>query len=221
MTQRRWWRQGNWWEGLHLSIEMWNGTDGTNIFSVCGPIVVRDIGSCTFLHIMGPDRQEVIGPAFSAASKDPGSEANESIYDYLSRAGVSVRVMVSEPRSGRMALLYQGCGEPAGYMTLQGTNYPTEVIEALPPDRHSFVCDYGETITLCTSHGTFEWDCEVDLIMVKEPDQAGQPYLQGLYRAAGGDQAHYSEHDAFTRFAVDDSRDNVGKCVMGLLWNTR
>jgi hypothetical protein len=221
MAQRQWWRQDSWEVGLQLSIEVCDRRDGTSIISVCGPIRVWDTNSYTFLHITGPDREEVVGPAFSAASKDPGPAVIETIFDYLSRAGLSVRVVVSDPRSGRMALLYQGHGVPSAYTPLEGTNYPPAVIQALPPNRHTFICDCGEAITLCNSHGTFEWDCEVDIVMVAEPQQAGQDVLQGLYRAAGGDQAHYSEHEAFPRFAISDSRENVGKCVMGLLWNAR
>lgn len=223
IAQRRWWRRDKWEEGLQLSIEMWDGRDGASILSVCGPFRVLecDTISCTFLHVMGPDREEVVGPAFSAASKDPGSETGLSIYDYISRAGISSRVMVTDPQSGRMALLYQGHALSGTRMPLDGTFYHPDVIQALPPDRHHFLWDCCDGIIVSNSHGTFDWDVLVDLIMVAEPHQAGQPGPQRLYRAAGGDQAHYSEHDAFPRFGIGDSRENVGKCVMGLLWGTR
>jgi hypothetical protein len=60
----------DWFKGLRLHVEVWDDRDGLRMLSVEGRLAVSAGDQC-HLRVTGSDRREVVGPAFSAASRDP------------------------------------------------------------------------------------------------------------------------------------------------------
>jgi hypothetical protein len=115
LVERRVWRADQWWEGLRLHLEVWDAHDDLRILSAEGRLSVRhnDDGFLT-LRITGSDRREVVGPAFSAASRDPEHHRSFDMIDFLQGAhppdlpsAVCLRAVVSDARTGRQALLFE------------------------------------------------------------------------------------------------------------------
>jgi hypothetical protein len=80
-------RWGNdWWEGLRLHFEVWDGRDGLRMLSAEGRLDIVVGGARTYMRVKGTDRREVVGPAFSAASRDPEHHRFANIRDYFHRS---------------------------------------------------------------------------------------------------------------------------------------
>lgn len=95
------------------------------MLSASGPIRVQidQQGGFTSLRMGGKERREVRGAPFSAASRDPLRRRFTSMEDFFSRSHMPefesqlcVRVMVTEERTGRMALLWS-TRKDAAYLT--------------------------------------------------------------------------------------------------------
>jgi hypothetical protein len=74
VAERRVWRKLDWWEGLRLHTEVWDARDNLRILSVEGRLKVDEgvyDDQLVLLKIEGSDRREVVGAAFSVASRDP------------------------------------------------------------------------------------------------------------------------------------------------------
>jgi hypothetical protein len=99
---------------LRLQVEVWDMLDETCLMAVEGRM-----GRTDHPHELSPtgaDRVEVVGPAFSAASRDPVQRRFASIDDYFRRGpegtvqeGIVVRVYVRDVMRGRQALLWDVC----------------------------------------------------------------------------------------------------------------
>jgi hypothetical protein len=92
-------------------MEVW---DGLRMLSAEGRLCVREGGDTTALQVTGSDRREVVGPAFSAASRDPEQHRFDDIESYFLRAHeeglparLCARAVVRDVRSGRRALLWE------------------------------------------------------------------------------------------------------------------
>jgi hypothetical protein len=113
MERRVRWRD-DWWEGLRLHVEVWDGRDGLRMLSVEGQLGVKVENAYGVVRVTGPDRREVVGPAFSAASRNSEHHRFDDIKDYFNRAHeegmparLCTRMVVRDVRSGRRALLWE------------------------------------------------------------------------------------------------------------------
>jgi hypothetical protein len=80
---QRAWVGGTWWGHLRLQVEVWDMLDETCLLSAEGRMGLTDHPH--ELRLEGADRVEVVGPAFSAASRDPVQRRFASIDDYFRR----------------------------------------------------------------------------------------------------------------------------------------
>lgn len=109
-------------QGLEMHIDVWNaGFPSRRIYSAMGPIkaIVIDDDSpenplTTLLHITGPLRKEVAGPAFSAADFDPMQRRYCTLKECVQAARspsnplhLCVRVTVTDRLTGKMALVFE------------------------------------------------------------------------------------------------------------------
>jgi hypothetical protein len=117
LLERRVWHSDQWWEGLRLHFEVWDACDNLRILSAEGRLRVDKSDDEELLHlkITGSDRREVVGPAFSAASRDPEEHRFETMQRFLRLAHLDpdlpstmcFRVVVNDARTGRQALLFE------------------------------------------------------------------------------------------------------------------
>jgi hypothetical protein len=133
IVERRVWREGDWWEGLRLHLEVWDARDNLRILSAEGRLRVRELKDTIRLTIGGADGREVVGPAFSAASRDPEHHRFASMEDYFREAhnpdlpaAVCTRLVVSDAHTGRQALLLDLC--ETRVWTGQGDPRPDDII---------------------------------------------------------------------------------------------
>jgi hypothetical protein len=159
LMQRRVWRADGWWEGLRLHMEVWDARDNLRMLSAEGRVRVRvDEGNgLTNLEIIGADRAEVVGPAFSAASRDPGQRRFVDMKDYFHRAHepdlparLCVRAVVRDARTGRQALLWES-GKEQSFRVFQ-VKQGTPMAHFLPP-RSLFALTMGANKLLTTTGG--------------------------------------------------------------------
>jgi hypothetical protein len=115
LHERRVWVGEDWWKGLRVHFELCDERDGLRLLSVEGGLQVKimagaagDDPPTVFFLAGGADRTEVVGPAFSAASRDPAQHRYGSIEDYLLRmhdpelpGALRVRVAVRDTRTAR------------------------------------------------------------------------------------------------------------------------
>jgi hypothetical protein len=225
MERRVRWRD-DWWEGLRLHVEVWDGRDGLRMLSVEGRLDVVAGGDHTIFQVTGSDRREVVGPVFSAASRDPEHHRFDGIRDYFNHANeeglpavLCTRVVVRDVRSGRRALLWEtgkshrwGCAHvlaqvalapflPQGSLRIGPNANATQAI-VYPP------CGIGEAAVKMAF--TF--------YVRPEAGQEGVPARDKLWRLGGGDAEHYGEHVSFTYIGFTGDRDSVGKFVWSLLY---
>jgi hypothetical protein len=219
----------NWWEGLRLHVEVWDGRDGLRMLSAEGRLGV-DVGPNGFTNLTarGMDRREVVGPAFSAASRDPKHHRFADIRDYFRRlheegipAELCTRVVVRDVRSGRRALLWE-----SGKRHQWGTgpvSPKSRWAPFLPQD--SFVVGLylnGLRPVVYPPCGTGEGGEAVKMgfnfYVRPEAGQEGVPARHKLWRLAGADAERYGEHDCFAVLGLQ-SLDvaAVGRMIVSLL----
>jgi hypothetical protein len=111
IRDQRAWTGETWGAHLRLQVEVWDYSNECTLFSAEG-----DTGPTDHPHelrLEGADRWEVVGPAFSAASRDPVQRRFASTDDYFRRGPGNtvkkafwVRVYVRDKPTGRKALLW-------------------------------------------------------------------------------------------------------------------
>jgi hypothetical protein len=113
---RRAWVGREWGRGLRLQVEVWDMLDDVLPLSAEGRFGLS--GHPHELRVEGADRVEVVGPTFSAASRDPVQRRFASIDDYFRRgqdtvdAPFIIKVYVRDEWTGRQALLWDTGREP-------------------------------------------------------------------------------------------------------------
>lgn len=104
---------------LRLGCEIWDSHDGMVFFSGSGPLKIIPYEKTVLLRLGGVERKEVLGPAFSALSRDPKNQRYHSMSDFFrhvhymksKRVGgggsaVCIRVTVTCEETGRMSVLW-------------------------------------------------------------------------------------------------------------------
>jgi hypothetical protein len=218
----------DWSEGLRLHLEVWDDRDGLPMLSAEGRLRATVIANdLTILRVTGSDRREVVGPAFSAASRDPEHHRFANIRDYFRRAdeeGVPARLcaraVVRDVRSGRRALLWEsGKGHRWGWDPVP----PNSIFAPFLPENSMYVGSHAnaERAILYPPCGTGEEAVKMGITLYVRPvaGQEGVPARDKLYRLAGADTEHYGEHDSFmcTYLSAADM-GVVGKFVWSLLY---
>jgi hypothetical protein len=215
------WVRDGWWANIRLQVEVWDMLDETCLLSAEGQMDMTVHPHMVVLK--GGDRVEVVGPAFSAASRDSVHRRFASIDDYFRRGpgrsvqeGICVRVYVRDALTGRQALLwdilYQGqlqCGDmypddeirahlPEGTCAVQQTKYLPIYTHLLP----------GQAI-----------DAGVGFYVRPEAGQAGVAEADKLWRVAGGDEDNYDDHGSFfsLHFDEDVTEAQLVSLIRGLL----
>jgi hypothetical protein len=225
MERRVRWGDG-WWEGLRLHVEVWDGRDGLRMLSAEGRLGVNVANGLTGLRVRGSDRHEVVGPAFSAASRDPEHHRFADIGDYFRRAHegempseLCTRAVVRDVRSGRRAVLWESSkGHRWGMVQVD----PTVPLARVLPQGSSLVGTYVDVERAivyppCGAGGEAV-KMGITFYVWPEAGQEGVPARDQLWRLAGADVEHYGEHDSFVRSYVrTDNKDRVGQFVWSLL----
>jgi hypothetical protein len=207
LVERRVWFAEEWWEGLRLHLEVWDARDNLRILSAEGELNVRlDEDDELTLRIRGSDRREVVGPAFSAASRDPEHHRFATMQHYFDRAhdtdlpcAVCIRAVVSDTRTGRQALLFESGKERMFFVRSYDPNLDV-IIENLPDGSICFGTDHEQEF-FSTAWGpppSGQGDPEAlvqYLVFYLRPEegQEGVPERDRLYRAVGGDEELYRE----------------------------
>jgi hypothetical protein len=217
-----------WWEGLRLHFEVWDGRDGLRMLSAEGRLVLSVKGNgITTLRVTGSDRREVVGPAFSTASRDPEHHRFDDIRTYFLRANeegmpavLCTRAVVRDVRSGRRALLWEaGKGHKWGVAEVT----PASAFAPFLPEGALYVGTppNGGRAVVYPPYGTGEEAVKMGFNFLLRPEvgQQGVPARDKLWRLAGADADHYGDHESFmcTFFKTGD-RDVVGKFVWSLLF---
>jgi hypothetical protein len=225
LTERRVRFGVEWWEGLRLHVEVWDDRDGLRMLSAEGRLGIFGGAGYTFFRVTGSDRREVVGPAFSAASRDPEHHFFDDIEDYFGHvdqhdvpAVLCTRVVVRDVRSGRRALLWEsGKSHQWGWTEVA----PTSIMTPFLPQGSLLV---GTNVddpraVVYPPCGTGEEEVKVAFNFHVRPEagQEGVPARHKLWRLAGADAERYGEHVSFVEFAVGSSRDSVGRFVWSLL----
>jgi hypothetical protein len=217
-----------WWEGLRLHLEVWDGRDGLRMLSAEGRLsVIVNNNGFTDLRVAGSDRREVVGPAFSAASRDPEHHRFDDIREFFVRAHLEAmptvlctRAVVRDVRSGRRAMLWES---GKGFRWGVSPMLPTHTFAPFLPEGSVFVgmlVDVDRTVVYppcATGEEALKMGC--NLYVRPEAGQEGVPARDKLWRLAGGDSERYGEHDSFmSTFFETGDRDVVGKFVWSLLY---
>jgi hypothetical protein len=216
-----------WWEGLRLHFEVWDGRDGLRMLSAEGRLVAVVDKNRTNLRVTGSDRHEVVGPAFSAASRDPEHHRFADIKSYFRRAHeegmpavLCARAVVRDVRSGRRAVLWESGKRhrwATGHVPPDGPFVPFlpqgSLVLSTPVDAERSIvyppCGTGgEAVKICFG-----------FYVRPEAGQEGVPARDKLWRLAGADAERYGEHKSFTRcFFMTTDRGAVGKFICSLLY---
>jgi hypothetical protein len=214
----------DWWEGLRLHVEVWDARAGLQMLSAEGRLKAVVVGGHTFLTVTGPDRHEVVGPAFSAVSLDPFFSEIEDYFNIANYEEVPVelraRVVVRDVRSGRRALLW---GSGKGHIWLGIPVVDTDPFAPfLPPDALCVNTDVENDRAIvyppCGSGGE-AIKMGINLYARPVPGQEGVPARDKRWQMVGGDVERYGEHDSFMNVDFDtDNRGLVGKFVWSLLY---
>jgi hypothetical protein len=217
----------DWWQGLRLHLEVWDDRDGLRMLSAEGRLGVSVSGNgFTNLGVTGSDRLEVVGPAFSAASRDPEHHRLDDINKYVLRAHeegmpavLCARAVVRDVRSGRRALLWES-GKLYQWGALE---VPANSVYApFLPQGSLCIGTRGGGLRAVVSPacGTGEEAVMMGFNFYVRPE-AGQeemPAPEKLWRLAGADVERYGEHNSFASiFFRAGDRDLVGKRVWSLL----
>jgi hypothetical protein len=215
-----------WWEGLRLHIEVWDEGDGLRMLSVEGRLGLEKSDHYISLGVTGEDRCEVVGPAFSAASRDPEGQWFDDIEDYLSRpAGDEIpsrlctRAVVRDVRSGRRALLWES-GRSHAWTSFDEDLADDGPLAPFLPTRSMYVGTHVATDRniLSPPCGDAAFEMWTSLYVRPEAGQVGATERARLYRFVGGDEERYGQHDSIARIYMrtDDSAA-LGRFVWSLL----
>lgn len=117
LVNRRLVMRDEWLEGCYdVGFEVWDASDNLRLLSCFGPmeVDVNDDMNIISVFLASPYRHEVVGPAFSAASRDPRHLRFTDIVDYFTRqhepslpSALCIRTVLKCRRSGRIALLWE------------------------------------------------------------------------------------------------------------------
>jgi hypothetical protein len=115
IRDQRAWVGWTWFYDLRLQVEVWDMLDETCLLATEG--LLNRSAQPHHLGLIGADRVEMVGPAFSAASRDPVHRRFASIDDYFRRLegtvdnSILVRIYVRDETRVRQALLWDFCYE--------------------------------------------------------------------------------------------------------------
>lgn len=216
------------WKRLSLSFEVLDKSkERPRLLSVVGNEVVarsalRPDGT-EYINIIlqGPNRVEVRGEPFSAASMDPLHRRYADIRQYFqqshregSPSSLCVRVMAYDKVTGKKALIYEG-----------GQNLRRNIVEPSPwtipylPAGSFRVFEDSYIPITCFSPCPVFAALKIHFYVIPEPGQdlgaCDQKDL--LYRLAGGDDLRYKEHCSFVGLAMDGGVENAARFLWSLL----
>jgi hypothetical protein len=218
---QRAWVAETWLYDLRLQVEVWDALDETCLLAAEGRMGVTDHPHD--LSLVGVDRVEVVGPAFSAASRDPVQRRFASIDDYFRRGPDTVdepvfaRVYVRSDLTGRQALLWD---TPYPRRDLQCVDVPPEDLMRphLPEgsrrvEHLEYLPIYSPALSGHALHAT------VGFYVCPEAGQEGVAEADKMWRVAGGDQDNYGDHDSFfyLQFDEDVNKAELVSLIMGSL----
>jgi hypothetical protein len=200
------WVGWTWSITLALEVEVWDMLDETCLLATEGRMGIS--AHPYVLRLKGPERVEVVGPAFSAASRDPVQRRFASIDDYFRRgpdtvkAPISVRVYVRDYRTGRQALLW----DLACVGELQCEDVPPDdpFSDHLPEGSRRVTQPASLPIYSPTLPGK-ALRARVGFYVRLEAGQEGVAEEDKIWRMAGGDQDSYGDHDSFFSLRFDDN----------------
>jgi hypothetical protein len=213
--------ENRWGEDLRLQVEVLDVLDEFVLFS--GEGQMRLSRSPLSIRICGADRCEYVGPAFSAASRDPVQRRFANIDDYFEREadtndqGFMIRVYVRDERTGRQAVLWDGYYEGGELMCVNVAQ--DELRRPHLPEGSRYVTpeEYFDLYSpLLPGRGL---GASVGFHVRPEPDQEGVAEADKMWRVAGGDEDNYEEHASFFRLDFDDhvTEDQLASLTRGLL----
>jgi hypothetical protein len=219
-----------WWEGLRLHVEVWDGRDGLRMLSVEGRLGVEGWGNhWTVVNVAGSDRHEVVGPAFSAASRDPEHHRFDDIKSYFRQThqgGMSselcARAVVRDVRAGRRAVLWESGKR---HRWASGQVNATSAWAPFLPQNSLFIATSDERAIVYPPCDTGEEDEDEAVKMGftfyvrPEAGQEGVPARDKLWRLAGADAEHYGQHESFVKIIFNKTdRNMLGTFVWSLLY---
>jgi hypothetical protein len=194
---RRAWVGNNWWYSLRLQVEVWDTLDNFVLFSAEGLL-----GLSVHPHEMsidGADRREVVGPAFSAASRDPVQRRFASIDDYFRRGQDTVdepfiiRVYVKDEWTGRQALLWDSGTESRLEASPVEFDADHSFRAFLPEGSRKVKC--ADSLPMySTSLPGQAVRAKATFFLHPEAGQEGVEEADKLWRVAGGDKDNYGDH---------------------------
>jgi hypothetical protein len=219
---RRTWVEDAWWcFSLRLQVEVWDTLDETCLLSAEGRIGISDRGE--FFHTIfldGADRVEAVGPAFSAASRDPVQRRFASIDEYFRRPEgkvedpISVRVFVRDGKTGRQALLWSASGQ----MKFQCHAVPPN--DSLRPHlpEGSLIVTHEEHQPIYSPAVPGQAPrARVAFYVRPEAGQEGVGEADKMWRVAGGDEGNYGDNESFFNMEFNDDEARIASLIRGLL----
>jgi hypothetical protein len=202
---QRAWVDRRWWYGLRLQVEVWHGLDRMRLLSAEGEMSL--IHRPHEISIAGPDRVEVVGPAFSAASRDQGMYYQfVSIDDYFRRGddgGIIVRVWVRDALRGRQALLWS-TGYERAELFCDDDLYPADPLRPYLPEGSRLVTQTNDLPIYSLALPGQALKAFFQFYVRPEAGQEGVAEADKLWRAAGGDEDSYINHPSFFCLRFDD-----------------
>jgi hypothetical protein len=224
LVERRVWKEDEWCGGLDFASRC--GTrDNLRLLSAEGRLGVAITGadeSGCHIGITGTDRREVVGPAFSAASRDPEHQRFHDIQDFFARSHeadnpsvLCMRITVSDFRTGRRALLY----ESRKHDPLEAIFDPHSARDTgVPDDSLLVMTDVTPLLSAAwKAHGGLGVRVSFFLREVEGQDE-GVAERDKLYCVVGGDEEQYGDRDSCASVAfVDVHSSIVGTTLLALL----
>jgi hypothetical protein len=209
-----------WRSDLRLQVEVWDNLGHTFLLSAEGKM-----GLSVHPHVLaltGADRVEVVGPSFSAASKDPVRRRFASIDDCFRRGpdtvekGVFVRVYVRDERRGRQALMWEHCYR----QELQCVDVPLDnPMRPHLPEGSRWVRQAQYFPIHSAALPGQALNAALGFYVRPEAGQEGVAEADKMWRMAGGDQDNYGHHKSFfhLRFHEDVTNAQLASFMRGLL----
>jgi hypothetical protein len=170
-----------------------------------------------------------VGPAFSAASRDPEHHRFASISQYFCRAHeeglpavLSARAVVRDVRSGRRALLWES---GKGHRWGAGPLLPNNPFAPFLPQSSINVGSHADGIR-AVAYPPFRSGEEAvkmgfNFYVGSEAGQEGVPARDKLWRLAGADAERYGEHNSFVFMYLKTNDSGLIGQFMWSLLNTR
>jgi hypothetical protein len=175
------------------------------------------------LDLEGADRLEVVGPALSAASRDPVQRRFASIDDYFRRPegtvekGTWVRVYAKDERRGRQALLWD-TKYRRGQLECEDVPEEDLMRPHLPEgSRRVRQAEYLPIHSLAIPGQSL--NTRVGWYVCPEAGQEGVAEADKMWRMAGGDEDNYGGHDSSFYLHSDDdvTEAELASFIRGLL----